>query len=185
MPPVTALLTWVTARLTARLGQRNRARKTGSVRVTGGHQISMKAFLLPLSYSGSSVVANATDVVRSAQTVSQIPFNPSNIGSDRINHLRHSGQRITDRHKRIAFSVKHRRAAGLPSIGGVQYTVAFVSSTFSLTLTTNYAAAVARVNDALLLSNSGCGRSSLVSFTTNTTRHKRQQHQRRPMASTR
>ena len=100
----------------------------------------MKAFLLTLLLLVSSIVANATDVGVAGTTISQIPFNPSNIGSDRTITVTvvNGSPTVTSS---AAFPSNIVGIGGFTvTIGGVQYTVAFVSSTSSLTLTSNYAA---------------------------------------------
>ena len=84
-------------------------------------------------------MANATDVGVAGTTISQIPFNPSNMAL--IGQSRSRWSTARQRSQTAAFPSNIVGIGGFTvTIGGVQYTVAFVSSTSSLTVTSNYAA---------------------------------------------
>ncbi len=81
----------------------------------------------------------ATDVTISAQTMSALPFNPSDVGSDQTFAVTvTSGSPTVTTATPIFPSSIVGKSGFQVSIGGTQYVVASVASRSSLTLTTNY-----------------------------------------------
>ena len=85
------------------------------------------------------VTARATDVVVSNTTSSQIPFNPTSLGSSRTITVAVTSASATVTSSAAFPTTIVGKSGFTVTIGGVYYTVAGVASTSSLTLTTSYA----------------------------------------------
>lgn len=98
-----------------------------------------KLFLFLTLILALSVRAQATTVTVSANQITQLPFNPSGIGSTRTLTVSATNGSATITSS-AAFPPAIVGISGFQvSIGGTQYVVASVASTSSMTLTTNYA----------------------------------------------
>lgn len=97
-----------------------------------------KLFLLALLCALCGSVS-ATDVVVSAQQITQLPFNPTDVGSDQTFAVSVTSGSATVTMATPTFPSNIVGKSGFQvSIGGVQYVVSSVASRSSLTLTTNY-----------------------------------------------
>ncbi len=97
-----------------------------------------KLFLIALlcALCGS---ASATDVTVSTQQITQLPFNPTDVGSDQTYTVSVTSGSAVVTTGTPTFPQNIVGKSGFQvSIGGVQYVVASVASRSSLTLTTNY-----------------------------------------------
>lgn len=98
-----------------------------------------KLFLLLVFLCALCGNASATDVTISAQTLSALPFNPTDVGSDQTFAVTVTSGSPTVTTATPIFPTNIVGKSGFQvSIGGVQYVVASVASRSSLTLTANY-----------------------------------------------
>lgn len=98
-----------------------------------------KIFLALIVLIASSVNALATTVTVSAYQLQNLPFNPSNVGSDRsITVSATNGSATVTSSAQFPSNIVGIGGFQV-AIGGTQYVVSSVASTSTLTLTTNYA----------------------------------------------
>jgi len=98
-----------------------------------------KLFLFLALFCAVAPLALATDVTISAQQITALPFNPSDVGSDQTITVNVTSGSATVTTATPLFPTSIVGKAGFQvAIGGNQYVVASVASRSSLTLTTNY-----------------------------------------------